>query len=231
MNSASIYSLLIARARSESRRKGLVYYERHHIVPRSVGGGNESGNLVLLTAKEHFVAHHLLLKMHPSSLPIQRAFWMMCNSPEGRATGKVTPSLYERTRIGIASKFRHSEEVVAKIREASTGRRHTEEAKKRIGQAHRGVKRSPETREKIGAAKRGHIKSAETRAKLSASLAGRVKSQEHREKLRQAGLGERSHRFGLKWFTNGRQSVMAREYPDGFVPGRLFGAEVTVESE
>lgn len=39
------------------------YYEKHHIVPKSLGGSNDKENLVYLTAREHFVAHQLLYKM------------------------------------------------------------------------------------------------------------------------------------------------------------------------
>ena len=39
------------------------YTERHHIIPKSLGGSNESSNLVSLTAREHFVCHMLLTKM------------------------------------------------------------------------------------------------------------------------------------------------------------------------
>lgn len=39
------------------------YVEKHHIIPKSLGGDDSPDNLVLLTAKEHFIAHHLLTKM------------------------------------------------------------------------------------------------------------------------------------------------------------------------
>lgn len=39
------------------------YYEKHHIIPKSLGGSNDESNLVLLTAREHFLAHYLLCKM------------------------------------------------------------------------------------------------------------------------------------------------------------------------
>jgi len=37
-----------------------VYYEKHHIIPKSLGGFNSVDNLVLLTAREHYIAHLLL---------------------------------------------------------------------------------------------------------------------------------------------------------------------------
>src|SRR3990167_4731006 len=64
MNYAHHYEKLIARARARFL-KG--YSERHHVVPKCMGGGNESWNLVELTAEEHYVAHQLLCRMHPTN--------------------------------------------------------------------------------------------------------------------------------------------------------------------
>lgn len=36
------------------------YVESHHILPRSLGGGDNNDNLVNLTPKEHFIVHQLL---------------------------------------------------------------------------------------------------------------------------------------------------------------------------
>lgn len=38
------------------------YGEIHHILPRSLGGDNNKNNLVMLTAKEHYIVHLLLTK-------------------------------------------------------------------------------------------------------------------------------------------------------------------------
>jgi hypothetical protein len=40
-----------------------VYYERHHVTPRALGGSDDSDNLVDLTYREHFLVHWLLTKM------------------------------------------------------------------------------------------------------------------------------------------------------------------------
>ena len=39
-----------------------IYYEKHHIRPRSLGGTDSPENIILLTAREHFLAHYLLWK-------------------------------------------------------------------------------------------------------------------------------------------------------------------------
>ena len=54
------YFEIISEAKSENRIKGDQYYENHHIIPRSLGGGDESENLVLLTIEEHYKCHLLL---------------------------------------------------------------------------------------------------------------------------------------------------------------------------
>jgi hypothetical protein len=40
--------------RALSRVVGDMYVEKHHIIPKSLGGSNDKSNLVKLTAKEHF---------------------------------------------------------------------------------------------------------------------------------------------------------------------------------
>lgn len=39
------------------------YTEKHHIIPKSLGGNNNVSNIVHLSAREHFVCHKLLTKM------------------------------------------------------------------------------------------------------------------------------------------------------------------------
>lgn len=41
------------------------YTERHHIIPKCMGGDDVSSNIVVLHAREHFIAHLLLVKMYP----------------------------------------------------------------------------------------------------------------------------------------------------------------------
>lgn len=63
------YFEMVENALAENRKKAAgTYYEKHHIIPKFMGGSNTKENFVLLTAKEHFVAHMLLVKMVESSL-------------------------------------------------------------------------------------------------------------------------------------------------------------------
>lgn len=44
------------------------YCEKHHAVPRSLGGDNSKSNIVKMTAREYFIAHKLLAKIHGGSM-------------------------------------------------------------------------------------------------------------------------------------------------------------------
>jgi hypothetical protein len=60
------YYGIIQNAKSQQRIKSKeTYYEKHHILPRSLGGLDNTNNLILLTAREHFICHYLLCKMLP----------------------------------------------------------------------------------------------------------------------------------------------------------------------
>lgn len=75
MNYLKHYNNLISRAKS---RKLNCYIERHHIIPKCMGGVDDDFNLVYLTAREHFIAHLLLLKIYPKQYGLIKAIAMMC---------------------------------------------------------------------------------------------------------------------------------------------------------
>lgn len=77
MNYQLIYDQLIERAKTRILEVD-VYYERHHIIPRCMGGLDESENLVSLTAREHFLCHWLLVRIYPNNHKLIHAFWLMC---------------------------------------------------------------------------------------------------------------------------------------------------------
>ena len=81
MNSIKIYKNLCNSRKAMNRKKGNEYYESHHIKPKWMGGSDSKDNLVLLTAREHYLAHYLLFK-HYKDKPSSAAFHIMnvsCN--------------------------------------------------------------------------------------------------------------------------------------------------------
>jgi hypothetical protein len=58
------YNLLIEKAKNQQREKIKGDdHQFHHVIPRSLGGSDDLDNIVMLTYKEHKLAHHLLIKI------------------------------------------------------------------------------------------------------------------------------------------------------------------------
>jgi hypothetical protein len=83
MNYKKAYNSIINKAIKENRKKLLindkdyVYYELHHIIPRCLNGQDNKENLVLLTAREHFLCHLFLWKLYPSNSKLLSALFIM----------------------------------------------------------------------------------------------------------------------------------------------------------
>lgn len=67
------------------------YYEMHHIKARCMGGEDIEDNLVLLTYKEHIIAHLLLFTINPEVVGLRFAFFMLTNIKNVKGTD---PDLY-----------------------------------------------------------------------------------------------------------------------------------------
>jgi hypothetical protein len=78
MNYKTIYDSIIEYRKTQQPVNE--YCETHHIIPKSIGGSNNQDNLVILTAREHFICHLLLVKIHENSqnyYKMVKAFFMM----------------------------------------------------------------------------------------------------------------------------------------------------------
>src|SRR5690606_23020829 len=65
MNYYNIYNSLMSSRKLLNRKSNNDgKLERHHIIPKCMGGTNDKNNLVYLTTKEHFIAHLLLTKIY-----------------------------------------------------------------------------------------------------------------------------------------------------------------------
>lgn len=69
-----IYDQIVERAKT---REISEYSEKHHIIPRCMGGTDDKKNLVKLTYREHFLCHWLLCKIHPQNDKLLHAFSRM----------------------------------------------------------------------------------------------------------------------------------------------------------
>jgi hypothetical protein len=161
MNHQIIHDAIIDRARN---RVLTGYVEKHHVIPRCLGGSDDKTNLVELTAREHFIVHKLLCKIYPNEDKLFFAYRMMAvmkNSKDNDRDYYVSSREFEEIRIL---------------------------ANEKIGNAARGRKLPPKSQESIEKQQatrklNGYQHSIETKKKISNSLSNKPKSNEHRKNL------------------------------------------------
>ena len=136
------------------------YHEKHHILPKCLGGKDDEENLIDLFAREHFIAHKLLACENPDIEELVYAWWMMSmvkNDKQDRY--ELTPDEYEEARKSFSKK--HSERLIGNCA-------------------------SDVTRQKISLANIKRWENQEARDKQSCKFIGRVFSEESKQKMREA---------------------------------------------
>lgn len=74
------------------------YHERHHIVPKCMGGTDDEDNLIDLFAREHFELHRLLALENPDNNKLVYAWWMLAHI-DGR---EITAEEYEEAKVAFS---------------------------------------------------------------------------------------------------------------------------------
>ncbi len=156
------YNLLIERAKNRTLEG---YSEKHHIIPKCMGGSNSKDNIVKLTAEEHYVAHQLLVKIYPDhhGLLWSANAMSMSNNKQKRNNNKSYAWLRKRF-----SKM---------ISETNIGKKHTPESIEKMSKSKLGKKTGP--------------RSQDTKNKMSAASSGVPKSEAHKLALSKAKIGKK----------------------------------------
>lgn len=182
-----INNILETRGRFECDEE---YHERHHIVPKCMGGTNDEENLIDLFAREHFEAHRLLALENPDNEKLVYAWWMMAHTNNANQRDyEITAEEYEEVKINISKKISgennpmygikgelHPSYGIRRYGEDNPfyGKSHTEETKDKLrvyaknrSDAHR--KRISESKKGKRAYNKGVPMSDEQKEKLKAS--------------------------------------------------------------
>lgn len=95
------YNSIITRAKSRTLGG---YSEKHHVIPKCLGGTDDKSNLVRLTAREHFICHLLLVKMVEGKAKYQmiKAAEMMTIRNKHQNRYQITSRLYEKLKRDAA---------------------------------------------------------------------------------------------------------------------------------
>ena len=162
-----------------------VYTEVHHIVPKCMGGTNDTSNLVRLTGQEHFNAHLLLAKAHPTVNGLVLAAKRVSTINGIKISADEYTALKENAKVAISEQLTgivRSTETREKIRKARLltngfrGKLHTEETKAALSAASSG--------ENNGMFGKKHTKVVCDN--LSKLHAGKKLSEDHKTKLKES---------------------------------------------
>jgi len=169
MNYLKHYERLIERAQARSIMPG-EYFESHHIVPKCLGGTNDSSNLVKLFPEEHYVAHQLLVKMHPHDDKILSAAIVMGGKKKGReqCNNKIYGWLKKR---------------MSKSRKGKPGHPRSEETRRKMSESQKKVIRGPLSKESI-------MKRTETRKLKGSGKIRKPRNEESRLKASALSLSK-----------------------------------------
>jgi len=167
------------------------YVEKHHIIPRCIGGSDYRENLVSLTAREHFVCHLLLTKMTTGKVK-QAMCW---------AVGKFTQVNKHQDRKFTSWEYKKIRENISFAR---TGTIHSDETRKKMSEKRKG--KAPWNKGKTGVQKH----SAESNKKRSEKLKGRVRSDEFCKKVSTGKMGHISGMTGKKHGENFSKQITAK---------------------
>jgi len=148
MNYQNLYNQIIERAKN---RKLEGYKEKHHIIPKCMGGSNDKSNLVDLTAREHFICHRLLCLIYPDSLKLSYALWLMAigKQKHKKADYQISSRVYENLKIKHSLKLQNlprHEDTKEKLKKPKGTQ--SKEHRKNISKALLGRKDSEETKKK-----------------------------------------------------------------------------------
>lgn len=141
MNYIKIHNEIIERARK--RQKPDCYTEKHHVIPKSMGGDDVKENIVTLTAREHFIIHWLLAKIHNNNQMVFALFSM--TKPGNSSQNRYTSHSFRYTREKMA-------EMMSRLK---SGERHHLYGVRGEENPNFGSKRSEETRKRIALAATG----------------------------------------------------------------------------
>lgn len=131
------YYNLIENAKKQNRTKNDgIYYEKHHIIPKSLGGSDTEDNLVLLTAEEHYNAHYYLWMFKPCKQTAY-AFYMMNTMISTTQNRIKNAELFKIAREAFnfynkQPRKKQSLEQIEHRRKLNTGKKRTEETKQKM---------------------------------------------------------------------------------------------------
>ena len=155
------------------------YTECHHIIPKSLGGNDTKENLVDLTAREHFICHWLLVKIHSGEAKSKMVYALNGMKRNGKYTQRYETKITSRVYENLKKEFSivHSATMKGKESWNKGYKEDRPDVLKNIKQAALTRKsQSAESREKQAKKTRGQTRTTETKIKMSLSAKAYLKA-------------------------------------------------------
>jgi hypothetical protein len=152
LNYQEIYRKLIAKRQEYVLSEN---YEKHHIIPKTIGGDDSRSNLVKLTPREHYIAHLLLTKIYPKEDGLKIAWQLMACTRDNFNKVKFSSKMYERLKFEVRKA--HNFFMIGTTKNKCEWRmRSALKAKERTGEKHNlwGFKHSEESKLKMSRSRR-----------------------------------------------------------------------------
>ncbi len=132
MNYLKVYCNLIRKAEKRVPPDG--YTEKHHTFPKSIYGNNN--RLVVLTAREHYIAHALLEKICAKRYGLNHQRFIKMNFAHISMKGNIRKYFNSKLYEGVRKRKSQS----MKGNKYSLGFKHTEEMRKKQSERRKGLK-------------------------------------------------------------------------------------------
>ena len=170
-----------AKTRGLNKRKVGYYTEKHHIIPKCMGGKNERKNYVLFTFREHVIAHELLARIYDDVLELKHTLYFMYygSSKNHKIEIRMTTRQLEELRIASA------EFLSKKFKGREQKKEWIEKAKKTKLERYKGSI-SDYAREMQALGRVGMVFTEERKKKISESMKGKIPSKEAIEKRKES---------------------------------------------
>lgn len=222
MNYRKVYMAIIAHTMKEHRVKrskdaeNYVYYEAHHILPKSLfpAWKSRKSNIVLLTAREHYFCHQLLTKIYPSKQMIFALWRLTTDKRDGR---KISMREYEVLK-----------EKISKIISKNFSGKGNPMAGKSVIKNMSDIELE-KYKKKMSIACKNIVRTESWNKNISKALKGKPKSESHKvkmrlvlEKYREQNIKKACEFHKNKhWYNNGDKNIFDYICPSGYVAGKL----------
>lgn len=209
MNYKNIYDNLIQKFQNFKNIENL-FLERHHIIPRCLGG-KDKNNTVMLPTRYHFVAHLLLWKMYPKGTEEHNKMAFAVHRFKTNSGNK-----YYSRNIKINSKIyakiqKENAEFCKKRMESETKEERKKYGSKGVSNPMYGKKR-PDFSEIV---RKNNIKNKGAHIYNNGVVNIRAKKCPN-------GFVLGSLSKGRKYYNNGKINVVSDRCPDGFIEGKIY---------